>query len=81
MPDDDTGRNLTDGYAPFCSTENESAEQTLFAIAQRFRMPLERLPDDTVYSLADRLSLALEHHIALLLLALEEIATLEERPS
>jgi hypothetical protein len=56
--------------------DTDEAQQRLFAIAKCWRMPLEALPGDDVHTLAERLSLAIEHQIALQLLHLEEIATL-----
>jgi hypothetical protein len=53
------------------------AQLRLFAIAERWQMPLEALPGDDLHALAGRLSLAIEHQIARQLLDLEEIATLD----
>lgn len=53
------------------------AQQRLFAIAERWHMPLQALPGDDLHALAERLSLVIEHQIARQLLDLEEIATLD----
>ena len=83
MTDDEirsTGRTSSTAYTHGTSTTtNEEAgpEQRLFALAERSSMPLKRFDGDTLRTLAERLSLAIEHRIALALLDLEEIATLD----
>ncbi len=83
MSDDDirtTMHSKSVGYGYSTSTtggEDAGPEQRLFAIAARWHMPLQRRADETLQALADNLSLAIEHRIALMLLDLEDIATLD----
>jgi hypothetical protein len=59
------------------SSEQTTVEQDLFVIADRWKVPLRRLDGESLREVAHRLTLDLEHRIALMLLDLEEISTLD----
>lgn len=83
MTDDDNpstaikGNAVTRTGATCAISEETPAAERLFEIAKRWRMPLERTDGQSLRALAESLSLAIEHRIALELLDLEEIATLD----
>lgn len=52
-------------------------EQQIFAIADRCRIPLRRLRGETMREVANRLTLEIEQRITLMLLELEELATID----
>lgn len=59
------------------TTTDEPPEQRIFEIAARCRIPLRRLTGEPLASVADRLTLEIEQRVALMLLELQELATIE----
>ncbi len=86
MTDNDNPTNAVKSNTVACKTsarairEATPAEEQLFKIAERWHMRLKRTDGESVRALAERLSLAMEHRVALLLLDLEEIAALQLEP-
>jgi hypothetical protein len=84
MSDDDARSFLrSESASRLGVSEQPAAIDRLIAVAERWKMPLHRQDGEPARAMAERLSLAIEHKIALMLLDLEEIATLdlaEENP-